>query len=218
MDTRGYGKHITVQIRDWPANEPIITAAVADALADAFAIAFADAKKITNVNLKRLADNGEIARVRKGVYGRVKDTPFGKLPPSTEEILAEFLLRDDGNVIGFLAGPTLLNVIGLCSLMPREQHITTNRYRNRLPEGAPIRVRKPPVAVTTDNAPYLQAIDAITAAELYPVDAQQPETILRGVFRKNGLENDRLIWYARNYFDNKILIKTIDVALGGLPQ
>ena len=218
MNTQGFGRHIQEQIQGWPANEPITTAAVAAALAGTFGIDMGDAKKITNVNMKRLADKGELVRVQKGVYGKVKVTPFGRLTPSTDEMMAGLLLHDGDNVIGYIAGPTLLNAIGLCSWMPRERHITTNNYRRQLPAGAPIRVYKPVVAVNDENARYLQAIEAFTAMEHYPVDAERPDEILRGMLRNGHIDNERLIWYARKHYGQKTLLKTIDIALGGMEQ
>jgi len=215
MIIQQYGKHIQNQIHDWPASEPITTAGVAAALAEAFEIDMENAKKVTNVNMKRLADKGELLRIQKGVYGKVKETPFGKLTPSADEMIAGLLLRDGENVIGYIAGPTLLNAIGLCSWMPRERHIATNHYRRQLPTDATIRVYKPIDTVNADNVPYLQAIEAFTAMEQYPVDAEKPNEILRMMLNRSRIDNAKLILYARKHCAYKILLKTIDVALGG---
>jgi hypothetical protein len=214
MDAQGYGKYIAEQIRAFDAGKPITTEAVAEALAAAFGIGVDEAKKITNVNLKRLADKGEIARVRRGVYGKTLNTLFGKLPPNADEMMTDYLLHDGGNIIGFLAGPTLLNAIGLSTLMPRERHIATNRYRYAIPDGLPIRVHKPVLPVTDENEPYLQTLDAIVAMNRYPVDAEQPEDLMRDAIAGKGIANDKLIWFARNYYDNSVLLKTIDITLG----
>ncbi|MCL2712894.1 MAG: type IV toxin-antitoxin system AbiEi family antitoxin domain-containing protein, partial [Methanomassiliicoccaceae archaeon] len=142
-NAQGYGEYIRTHIRDRPAGEPITTVAAAADLAAAFRIDMKDAKKVTNVNIKRLSDKGELVRVQKGIYGNVKVTPFGKLAPSRDEIMTALLLRDGDKVIGHIAGPTLLNAIGLCTWMPKERHIATNGYRRRIPDGALIRVHKP---------------------------------------------------------------------------
>ena len=218
MNTQGFGRHIQDQIYDWPTGEPITTTAVATALAGTFGIDMGDAKKITNVNMKRLADKGELVRVQKGVYGKVKVTRFGKLTPSADEMLVGLLLHDGDKVIGYIAGPTLLNAIGLSSWMPRERHITTNNYRRKLPAGTPIRVYKPVVTVNDENARYLQAIEAFTAMENYPVDAERPDEILRSMLRNGHIDNERLIWYARKHYGQKTLLTAIDIALGGMKQ
>ncbi len=216
MIAQGYGRHIYEQIKGWPANDPITTAVVAAGLATAFHLDMEGAKKITNVNMKRLADRGELVRVQKGVYGKVKATPFGRLTPSTDEMITGLLLRDGEKTIGYITGPTLLNAIGVCSWMPRERHIATNNYRRRLPGGAPIRVYKPVVEIDDENAPYLQAIEAFDAIGQYHVDVENPEEILRGMLRHGQINNERLIWYARKHYGQKTLLKTIDIALGGV--
>jgi hypothetical protein len=215
MKTQGYGRHIREQVQNRPAKKPITSAEIAASLVGVFGIDAEGAKKITNVNMKRLVDRGLLTRIQKGVYGRVTETPFGKLKPRPDEILTELLLRDGEQIIGYIAGPTLLNVLGLCSLIPAERHIASNRYRNRLPDDAHICVYKPILTVTDENVLYLQTLEAFMATEQYPVDAEQPDETLRGILRKGNIDNERLIWYARQHCGQKTLLKTIDVALGG---
>jgi len=215
METQGYGQHIQRQIQLWPINKPITTMEVAVSLADAANIGIENAKKVTNVNMGRLVKKGELARVKKGVYGKVRETPFGKLNPRPDEIMTSILLRNGDKIIGYITGPTLLNAIGLSTQMPADRHIATNRYRYRLPEDTRIRVYKPILVVNDDNAPYLQALEAIMAIEKYSVDTERPDEALRAMLRDRNLDNERLIWYARCHCDQKTLLKTIDIALGG---
>jgi hypothetical protein len=215
METQGFGQHIQNKIQNWPVKKPITTMEVATSLAAAFGMDIENAKKITNVNMKRLVEKGELARVQKGVYGKVRETPFGKLTPRPDEIMTGFLLRDGENVIGYIVGPTLLNALGLCTLIPAERHIATNRYRYRLPEKTHIRVYKPIQTVNDDNAPYLQALEAFMAMEQYPVDIDRPDEVMREVLLNRNINNERLIWYARQHCGQRTLLKTIDVALGG---
>jgi len=215
MIAQGYGRYIAEYVQDLPVGEPIITAAVADALAGAYCMGKENAKKITNVNMKRLTDRGELTRVQKGIYGKVKVTPFGKLVPSADEMITRVLLREGGNAIGYITGPTLLNAVGLCSWMPKERHIATNHYRHQIPAGVKIRVHKPIAPVNDENVLYLQAIEMLTAIGEYPVDAEKPDEILCVVLRRNGINKEKLILYARHY-GHKVLNKAIDIALGGI--
>jgi hypothetical protein len=216
MNTQNYGQYIAEHIQGLPTDEPITTVAVANALADAFGMDIDNAKKITNVNLKRLADKGELTRVQKGIYGKVKITPFGKLTPNADEMITGVLLREGDTTIGYITGPTLLNAIGLCSWMPKERHIATNHYRRQIPANAKIRVHKPITPVNDENAVYLQALEMFTAIEQYPIDAENPDDVLRVVLQRNEIDNEKLILYARRHYGQKVLLKTIDVALGGI--
>ena len=134
METKGYGQHIQNQINDWPVKRPITTKEVTLALTAAFDIGMEDAQKVTNVNMRRLVDRGVLARIHHGIYGKVRDTQFGKITPRPDDIMTDFLLREGESVIGYIAGPTLLNALGLCTQIPADRHIATNRYRYRLPK------------------------------------------------------------------------------------
>ena len=216
MNTQTYGKYIIEKIQNSLVGEPVTTAVVADALAVNFGMDIENAKKITNVNMKRLADRGKLVRIKKGVYGKVKETPFGRLIPSTDEMITSFFLREGNSAIGYITGPTLLNAIGLCSWIPKERHIATNRYRHQFPLGTKIRVYKPVATVNNENVRYFQAIEMFTAMEQYPIDTENPAIILRGLLQKNNINNERLILYARKHCGQKALLRTIDVALGGI--
>ena len=212
----GYANHIRTYVQARPAGEPILTAAVADDLADTFGIDTDNAKNITNVNIKRLSDKGELVRVQKGVYGRAADTAFGRVAPNTDEVMAALLLRDGDRTIGYITGPTLLNSVGLCTWMPKDIHITTNGFRRRIPRGANIRSHKPVIPVNDDNVRYLRTIGTIEAMERYPVDAERPDEVLREILHRDNIDNERLIWFARKYFGRRTLLRTIDVALGDI--
>ena len=67
MKTRNYGKYIQKQIMQWSLKKLVTTPEIAISLVDAFCINIESAKKITNVNMKRLADKGELVRVQKGI-------------------------------------------------------------------------------------------------------------------------------------------------------
>ena len=48
-------------------------------------------------------------------------TPFGRLIPNANEMLVGAYLREGKVTIGYITGPTLLNAIGLCSLMSKKR-------------------------------------------------------------------------------------------------
>jgi len=200
---------------NWPLTKPVTTTEIAVGLTNTFGISIESARKITNVNMKRLADKGELVRVQRGVYGKVKETSFGKITPRPEEMFTGILLQDGKNTIGYFAGPTLLNRIGLCSWIPADRHIASNRYRQRLPESARIRVYKPIIPVDDVNVIYLQMLETFMAMDQYPVDTDDPTGFLRVMLRENNIDNELLIWYARCHCGQKTLLKAIDVAIGG---
>ena len=216
MATYGYGKYITEHIQGLPVSEPITTMFVADTLAAAFGIDIKNAKKVTNVNMKRLTNRGDLVHIKKGVYGKIKNTPFGKLKPNADDIISKVLLHDGNNTIGYIAGPTLLNAVGLCSWMPKERHIVTNRYRSKIPANTKIRMHKPIVTINDKNAIYFQTLEMFSAVEQYPIDAENPDEILRVSILRSHIDKDKLVLYALKYCRKKVLFKTMDVVLGGI--
>ena len=102
MNMQTYGKYINEKIQNWSIAEPVTTEAVADDLTSVFGMNIENAKKLTNVNMKRLADKGKLVRIKKGVYAKVKETPFGRLIPSSDEIITEVFLREGNNAIGYI--------------------------------------------------------------------------------------------------------------------
>ncbi|MDR2519720.1 MAG: hypothetical protein LBC69_01505 [Eubacteriaceae bacterium] len=216
MGDLGYARHIRELMRSWPAGKPITSADAAASLACAFGIGLESAKKIANVNMKRLADRGDLARIQKSVYGIAAETPFGKIAPRPEEVVAGILLRDGDKPVGHLAGPSLLNALGLSSQMPADLHIATNLYRRRLPKGARIRASRPILEIDSGNVAYLQVLEAFAALERCPIDAGQPEAILCGMLQAAHISNEKLVLLARQHCSQKTLLKVIDIALGGM--
>ena len=156
MEQAGYGEHIAYTVRNVPYEAAIQTEDIAGQLAEKFALPYDQAKAITNVKLKRMADKGEIERLQKGVYCHVKQTFFGKVTPSAEQVLLKTLTLQNGKKIGYESGAFLFNKLGLTTLIPRDIEITTNRYGVKLPEDCHIQLWKPAAFVTDENWKYLQ--------------------------------------------------------------
>jgi len=56
--------------------------------------------------LNRMADSGVIQRLSKGRFYKPKQTMFGSLKPSQEEVVKDFLEKD-GQIIGYLTGNSI---------------------------------------------------------------------------------------------------------------
>ena len=79
-----------------------------------------------------------------------------------------------------------------------------------------IEVQKPRIPITKDNYKYLQILDAINGLDQAPIDAAEPELIIRQKAQCAGLQAGRLILYARMLYPTETLKKTIDIMLGGI--
>lgn len=214
MENEGYGKYIVDYVNKIEYDKPIYTDFVAENVSKKYNIDIKKAKDITNVNLKRIFDKGNIERFQKGIYYKAKKTPFGKKSINPDIVALDKLLKKDNEVIGYESGPGLLNKIGLTTQMPKNYYVTTNIYKNKPLFAKNIVVKKPIIEVKNDNYNYLQVLDIISDLDKFPVDAENPEQIIRDYIMMNNISNEKLILLARKYCSSKVLLKTIDITLG----
>ena len=215
MPAQTYGRHIDEYVQKQPDNIVISNARVAAALATDHGLDLTRAKKIVNMKMKRLADTGKLERIKKGLYGKVHDTVFGKVGLITANVYTGLLMQDNGITTGYFAGPTLLNAIGLNNHLPRERHIATNHWRWQVPVEANIRIYKPPEAINEKNAPYLQAIEMIAAARKYGTTESDPATAMRKIMQGYQLNRDMLVSYAHKHCTKVMFLAVIEIAYGG---
>lgn len=213
MEQPGYGEHITSTIRSLPYETVIQTDDIARHLAAQFSIPYDKAKLATNVKLKRMADKGEIRRLKKGLYCHVKQSVFGKVIPNIDEMMIKTLTSRNGAKIGYETGATLLNRLGLTTLIPRKIEIATNNFDAKLLEGCHIKLKKPVTTVTDENWKYLQFLDAIRELPDAHIDAEQPELVLCQFAKRQQLDFLKLIFTARRYYSVKTVLQLTDLLM-----
>lgn len=182
-------------------------------LAEAFALPYEQAKNLTNVKLKRMADKGEIVRVQKGIYCQVKQTVFGKVTPSIDQVMKMTLTEQNDKKIGYESGAFLMNKLGLTTLIPRDMEITTNIYRAKLPERCNIKLKKPVLTVTDSNWKYLQFIDIVMDLPNAYINAERPQLILTRYAKILQLDGIELIFTTRRYYPKKVILPIIDILM-----
>ena len=211
MEQVRYGEFIANNVKNMPFESVIRTENIADQLAKRFALLYDQARKLTNVKLKRMADRGKIERLQKGVYCRVRETVFGKATRDIDEMVMKNLTEQDGAKIGYESGASLFNSLGLTTLIPRDIEITTNRYRTKLLKGCHVKARRPPAVVTDQNWKYLQLIDAVKELPNAHIDAEKPEQLLIEYVKKQNLDSLTLIFTARRHYTQKAVLQVIDL-------
>lgn len=216
MSNIGYRNLLIQYIDRQEADQPILTTQVTQYVAKETGLDEADVKKAVNVNMARLEKADKILRIEKGVYCKKIKTAFGYYTPDKEALFCRQLLYDEDDVIGYETGLSVLNRLGLVSQMPKKKCIATNLYTKRVPAGIQVEIRKPSVNINRANYRYLQILDVIRDLDKAPVDAVKPEELLKETVKTLALDTDALIFMARKYYNLKILIKTIDIMLGGL--
>ncbi len=216
MRNIGYKNLLTQYIDRQESGQPILTAQVTRYIARETGLDEAKIKKTVNVNMARLEKAERITRIEKGVYCKKIKTSFGYYTPNKETLLCRQLLYDEDEVIGYETGLSVLTRLGLVSQVPKRKCIATNLYTKRVPAGIQVEIKKPSVNVNRSNYRYLQILDVIRDLDHAPVDAARPEELLKGMVKTLELNTDVLILMARKFYNSRILIKTIDIMLGGL--
>lgn len=211
MEHRGYGKQITQAIEYIPYGEAFQTHDIANYLKEEFGISFDRAKTLTNIKLKRMADKNQIERLEKGVYFKVKLTPFGALRPSADQYITQILTKQADKIIGYESGSSFMNRLALTTLMPKNIEITTNVYRKKLPGNCHVIISKPVTEITDENHLYLQLLDTISRLPKSHIDTDEPEKLIRNYAQTNAIDILKLIVYARKYYTQKTLIYVIDI-------
>jgi len=213
MAQTGYGSEIIKIIDALPYEKLIQTEYVANQLAQRCLLPYDEARAAVNVKLKRIADKGNLRRIRKGVYCHVRQTVFGPVTPDLDHMIARSFMIKDGKRIGYQSGAGLLNYLGLSTLLPREIEITTNQYRSKPPDNCHIRLRKPVAAIADDNWKYLQFIDVVDCLPTAHIDAKVPEQLMKALAAKRGLEPLTLIFTAKRYYPAKTVLRLIDLLM-----
>lgn len=213
MARRGYGAEIAEIVKTIPYEDPIQTEDVAQQLAKRFTMPYDKAKTVTNVKLKRLADQGNLKRLQKGVYCHVKHTIFGPVTPDIDQIVARHMTLRNGMRIGYESGAALFNRLGLSTLLPRKVEITTNQYKATLPDGCRIKLEKPIAAVTDRNWRYLQFIDVVELLPNTHIDAEAPELLLAAFMKEQRLDPLTLIFTARKHYSSKTVLRLTDLLM-----
>lgn len=213
MDKKSYREILTRYIQEHKAEEPIVTDQVVQYTVEELGKGAADVKKAVNVTMARLEKDGHVIRLAKGVYCKKIKTAFGFYMPNKDDLFCRQLLQDKDRMIGYETGLSALNRFGLVSQVPKKICVASNLYQKRVPEGIQVELRKPPIAVNSENYRYLQMLDMIQDLDRAPVDAARPVDILKNVVKTLTLNTDALILLARKYYSNKILIRTIDIIL-----
>lgn len=210
MNNIGYGDFITNKITEIPYGQPFQTDMIVEEVAMEYAIPVQKAKPLTNVVLKRLADKGQLERFKKGVYYRTKPTIFGNSRPNAGTLEAQLLTRRGQDIIGYETGLSLMNQLGLTTLVPKKREFATNSYRKQI-TSQHIVARKPVIRVDAVNFRYLQLLDMIRDLQKSPVDHENPKALLRAFVDKYKLDPVEALNHARQHYSQKTLLFLVDV-------
>ena len=171
--------------------------------------------KNINVILNRLKNEGIIKAEYKGVYYKPIISMFGEVPLNTNKLRKLKYLEDrDGNIKGYIVGAKLFNKLGLTTLVPNVTDIVTNecKYHKQYDERLRTYITKPKIEITNENYRYLQFIDILDNKENIHIEVQNADEILYRIIEECKLDFEKIIKYARETNNRKVLDKLFILA------
>lgn len=168
-----------------------------------------------NVILNRLKNEGIIKVEYKGVYYKPIISMFGEVPLNTNKLRKLKYLEDkDGNIKGYIVGAKLFNKLGLTTLVPNVTDIVTNecKYHKQYDERLRTYITKPKIEITNENYRYLQFIDILDNKDNIHIEAKNADEILYRIIEECKLDFEKIIKYARETNNRKVLDKLFILA------
>ncbi len=112
-------------------------------------------------SIERLIKKGMIKRISTGIFYKPKQTVFGELLPSNEEILKSYLFRK-GKRIAYITGTSLYNKLGLTTQVPQTIKIASRENEIKINKSNIKAIpAKSYIDVTNKNYQYLEILDSI---------------------------------------------------------
>ena len=216
--SKTYIEYICDILQKEDIGKPIYVHEISEYLKLAYGLEAKKAIAATSVAFKRILDGNLVPDLRfyqKGIYYRVKFTPFGETGIDKEQLILDKYLKDDN---GYETGPLILHKLGLTSQIPNQRIIVTNNAYDcqRKDEKLDVVVRPSKVNINTNNKHYLEILDVLDAIDKTPIDANEPYDIIGKYIKELGLDYAKLLGLADNYYNKNTIIQLAHVAKGQL--
>ncbi|MDD3184992.1 MAG: DUF6088 family protein [Anaerostipes sp.] len=152
--------------------------------------------------LTRLTKQGILERCAQGVYYIPTSTPFGKSKINVKKVYEKKYITNGEEIYGYYTGLSFENMIGFTTQMPNVVEIVTNNEKSRVREviisSQKVRIRKPRVKITNENAKTLQLLDFLSKITWNKLDKNQRKTVIDYV-RNQQIKKERLFDYIGTY-------------------
>ncbi len=220
MRQAGYGKFIIEYIQQIAPGVPIYTEDATREIVTHFNTTPDQARKVVNVNFKRLADGNDhmdFKRYQKGVYYKPKVTVFGVALLNPMQVVIDNYVKKGKDEFGYETGPSLINKLGLTTQIPKYRFYATNRcnrYGDNMDDKLKVVFRSPVIAVNNENRPYLQLLDILQNKDKTPIDAADAQKRLINFIEQNNLDFRKLIALAQKHYGKEVTLRVAELAAG----
>lgn len=172
--------------------------------------------KNINVIINRIVKEDIIKMYAKGIYYQPIKNVFGEMPINKNKIIERKYLKDNnGRIKGYISGEKLFNRFGLTTQISNKLYIITNNcgkkneYYNRFLN---VLLKKSTIEINNENYLYLQLIDVLKNKKRIHVEANNVDEIIYNYIEDNNLDFEKIIKYARETNNKKILEYLYEIA------
>lgn len=147
---------------------------------------------------KRMLKSGDLVRFDTGIYYLPKASQMLKksyLDPM--KVIIRKYIQNTTEIYGYFAGATFANQIGLTTQMPATLEIITSKESTRgrtVTVGSQtVRLKRPVITVTSENAGLLQFLDVVSQAEKYSeLSELETRELLRNYAKRQNYSKELL--------------------------
>lgn len=162
-----------------------------------------------NVIINRMCKNHILKQFYKGIYYKPVKNIFGEMPLDKNKVIIKKYIKDEhGNIKGYITGAKLFNQLGLTTQVPNIINIVTNEcknYNEYKNEKLGVIIRQPKIKIDNDNYKYLQLFDILNNKDQVNVEVENKDEIIYNFIGENKLDFEKIIKYARETKNKKIL-------------
>lgn len=158
--------------------------------------------------IKKLTENGEVVRYEQGIYYVPMRSKLKGEAVLAPDIVARYkYISRMGRIMGYYAGHTLANKMGISTQVPVKEEITSNNMAAIVREvsvgNRVYVVRKAPVEVNEGNHIVLQLLELLKDIDEYSDDEQIAREQIVGYIRKFQIKRGTVDQYI-SYFPLKV--------------
>lgn len=164
-----------------------------------------------NVIINRMCKNDDLKLFYKGIYYKPVKNIFGEMPLDKNKVIIQKYIKDEnGNIKGYITGAKLFNQLGLTTQVPNIVNIVTNECKNNneyMNKRLGVIIRRPRIKINNENYLYLQLFDIINNKDKINIEVDNEDEIIYKFIEENKLDFEKIIKYARETKNKKVLDK-----------
>ena len=157
--------------------------------------------------LNRLCEAEKIKRFEKGVYYIPQMGPLGASLLNPRKVVEKKFIKGNDETFGHYAGYYLLNLMGLSTQVPNIIEIYSNHESSKVRDvnvgGQNIRIRRPRVDITLENAPVLVFLEMMNTIDTNSLDEEKKNILIKYIQDYNITRKD-ITKYSPSYPDKAV--------------